>query len=148
MNLMGHSERKDLNTFDRFLPLWLQDVEHRWGEFPGLWTVAKHNPGESPYPLLCSRRACYMQRFVARVFVEVFQKKEREPAVVISMEMTYKDGIQPARIKPCSLHRQQGCRAAVQKKKAVAGLYEVGAMVSPTATEGITATYKVDLHAL
>ncbi len=78
-----------------------------------------------------------MQRFVARVFVEVFQEKEGKPTVMITVEMAQEDGIELARIESRPLHREQGRRTAIEQEKALGCFDQIGAVVSSSATEGV-----------
>ncbi len=78
-----------------------------------------------------------MQRFVARVFVEVFQEKEGKPNVMITVEMAQEDGIELARIESCPFHREQGRGTTIEQEKTLGCFDQIGAVVSSSATEGV-----------
>jgi hypothetical protein len=145
-DLMGDAEGKDFDALNNLLSLRLKDMKHSAGRPSRLRGIAEHELKEVAYPLLRPGWSGHMERSVARILIEIIEKKEGHPRAMIAVKMAQKDGIQLGRMKPRPLHGRQCRGTAVQEKEPVWRFYQVTAVVPSPAAKGIAAAENVEFH--
>src|SRR3972149_9899998 len=108
--------------------------------------TAVHQPEKLIYFFFNSRRTGDVQGFSAGALMEKLDEQERQAAEVIAVEMADKNHVQTPRVETCALHGQQGRGSAVQKKRPVAGLDEISALVAAAAAKSIAAAENMQFH--
>jgi hypothetical protein len=81
-----------------------------------------------------------MERSMAWFVIEVLQEEKRKAGKMIAVQVTQKNNVEPQRIETGAFHRQQSCWTAVEKKEAIRGFDQVGALISTAAAKGVAAT--------